>query len=169
MSETDASDDTGEIRPGDLVILPYARVREQLGCGEEVGLVLEDRRHVLKCFLPEMGRVFWLERGVLERIEPGRLAADPWIERLHRVGRLVHVDLIDLQDGSLRAGVVHLYSRGMRWEDAEAAREILGDAVQALWIEPANMRRVRLRIEMRGAPSRLDGDDLDGDEYVDPA
>jgi hypothetical protein len=151
-----------ELGPGDLVIVPFPRAREQIGCGEEVGLVLEDRRHVLKVWLPEMGRIFWLERRVLERVEAGRLVVDPWVERLHRVGRLVHLDLIDLQDGTPDQGVVHVYSRGMRFEDALEARRILGDAVRSLWIEPANMRRVRLRIEMHGAPERED--DWDPDE-----
>ncbi|MCB9828449.1 MAG: hypothetical protein H6806_01625 [Planctomycetes bacterium] len=154
-----------EVTAGDLVIIPYANAREQIGCGEEVGWVLEDRRHVLKVLLPEMGRVFWLERGVLERVEAGRLATDPLVERLHRLARLVNVDLVDLQDGTLEAGIVHLYSRGMRWEQAEEARAILGDAIQALWIEPANMRRLRLRIEMRGATPRDDVEDPDLPEF----
>ena len=77
----------------------------------------------------------------------------------------MNVDLVDLQDGTLEAGIVHLYSRGMRWEQAEEARAILGDAIQALWIEPANMRRLRLRIEMRGATPRDDVEDPDLPEF----
>lgn len=138
---------------GDLVIVPYARVRAQLGCSEEVGLVLEDRPHVVKVYWPAMDRMFWLERDVLERIEHGRLPLHPLVDRLHLMGQLVELELIEIYDGTLKNGVVHLYGRGMAWEQALAARTLLGDAVAAVSIEPANMRRLRWRIEWGSTPS----------------
>ena len=136
------------LQPGDLAIIPYPRVREQLGCGEEVGLVLEDRRHVVKVYLPVMDRVFWLEYGVLQRVPVDRLPLDPLVEALHRAGALIHVDEIEIFDGTMRNGIVHLYSRGAPWPAFVKAREHLGGQVTEAHIEPANMRHLRLRLTL---------------------
>src|SRR5947207_11928454 len=72
---------------GDLAVLPVPRVRGRVGCGERVGVVLEDRRNVVKVFFPEIDRAFWVERADVLSVEEGRLPAAPLAVRLHRVCR----------------------------------------------------------------------------------
>ena len=157
--------DADDIQPGDLVIVPYPRVREQIGCDAEVGLVLEDRRHVLKVYWPGLDRVFWVERTSLHVVPLDRLPVDPLIASIHRAGQLAHVDLIELYDGTMRNGTVFIFSRGLRAEHVEPIRELLGGHRARIRIEPANMRRLRIRIDLRNEDGSLPEDE--GDAFAE--
>lgn len=141
------SDDGPDV--GDLVIVPYPSARERIGCGTEVGLALEDRRHVLKVFFPEMARMFWLERAQLESVPLGRLPAHATIERLHQTAQHAHADLIEFYDGDDREGLVYVFSRGVDVGDVEAVRALWSDDLRQFRIVPANMRNVRLELSLR--------------------
>ena len=137
---------------GDLVIVPYPAARERIGCGAEVGLALEDRRHVIKVYFPEMNRVFWLERDQLESVAPGRLPADPIIERLHETAQHTKADLVEFFDGDEREGVVYVFSRGLDTDDIASVRALWGEDLVRLRIMPANMRLMRLELTLKNVP-----------------
>jgi hypothetical protein len=148
--EEDGGDPTreeeSEVRVGDLVVVPYARAREQVGCGTEVGVVVEDRRSVMKVLFPGIDRTFWLDRNLLRSVETGRLPTHPWAERLHRIASLVGVDLIEEYDTTGGAAVFHVFVRGMDLGDLVRLREALGADVDRFRVEPGGMRRLRLNV-----------------------
>jgi hypothetical protein len=153
----DEEEDVGEtspeaaagVRVGDLVVVPYARAREQVGCGTEVGIVVEDRRSVVKVQFPGIDRTFWLERDLLRSVPMGRLRTHPTAERLHRIARLAQVDLIEEHDTTARLAVYHVFVRGMEWTELVRLREHLGDEVERFRVEPGGMRRLRLNVAFR--------------------
>ena len=137
---------------GDLVIVPYPSARERLGCGAEVGLALEDRRHVMKVYFPEMDRVFWLEHEQLESVPLGRLPADRVVERLHQTAQHANADQIEFYDGDDREGVVYVFSRGLEVDGLEAVRGLWDEDLVRLRIVPANMRLMRLELTLKNVP-----------------
>lgn len=137
---------------GDLVIVPYPSARERLGCGTEVGLALEDRRHVMKVYFPEMDRAFWLEREQLESVPLGRLPTERVVERLHRTAQQVDADQIEFYDGDDRQGVVYVFSRGLESGDVDAVRTLWAEDLVRLRIVPANMRLMRVELTLKNVP-----------------
>ncbi len=91
-----AGDEGAEV--GDLVVLPVARIRAQVGCGERVGIVLEDRRNVVKVFFPEIERAFWVDRDVVLAVPEDRLPVAPLARRLHRISRELNAVAIEIYE-----------------------------------------------------------------------
>src|SRR5262245_21489933 len=106
---------------GDLVVLPIPRVRAQVGCGERVGVVIEDRRNVVKDLFPEIDRAFWIDRDHVLPVAEGRLPAHPLALRLHRLCRRLNVVAVEVYDREGDADVFHLFTRGTTLDAIEAA------------------------------------------------
>ena len=147
--DASAAAEPGEAGVGDLAVVPSAVLREQLGCGTEPGIVVEDRRHLLKVFFPGMDRTFWLERDRVRSVPLGRLAAHPLAERLHRLSVLLGADLIEIYDQTGDTAVFHIGFRGTDLEGLHRVRDLLGEDLRRLRIEPGSMRRVRLNVAFR--------------------
>jgi hypothetical protein len=147
--EADGSAEEGETHVGDLAVVPSATLREQLGCGTEPGLVVEDRRHLLKVFFPGMDRTFWLERERVRSVVLGRLPVHPLAERLHRLSALLGADLIEIYDQTGDTAVFHIGFRGTDLEGLHRVRDLLGADLRRLRIEPGSMRRVKLNVAFR--------------------
>lgn len=143
-----------EVQVGDIAIVPYARLREQLGCGAQAGIVVEDRRHLLKVFFPAMDRTFWLDRDRVRSVPLGRLSVHPLVERLHRLTGLLGADLIEIYDQVGDTAVFHIGFRGTDVEGLERVRSLLGDDLRRLRIEPGSMRRVKLNVAFRVPAAR---------------
>src|SRR5688572_20551343 len=111
---------------GDLVVLPVPRIRAQVGCGERVGVVLEDRRNVVKVLFPDIDRAFWIDYQHVLSIPEERLPAHPLAVRLHRLCRLLGVVTIEVYEREGDAEVFHLFTRGTTLEALDAARDFLG-------------------------------------------
>jgi hypothetical protein len=139
----------GETHVGDLAVVPSATLREQLGCGTEAGIVVEDRRHLLKVFFPRMDRTFWLERDRVRSVALGRIPAHPLAERLHRLSVLLGADLIEIYDQAGDVAVFHIGFRGTDLDGLHKVKELLGDDLRRLRIEPGSMRRVKLNVAFR--------------------
>ena len=150
VAGADASED---VKVGDIAIVPFARLREQLGCGAEAGIVIEDRRHLVKLFFPGMDRVFWLEHERVRSVPLGRLDVHPLVERLHRLSVLLGADLIEVYDQAGDVAVYHIGFRGTDLDGLHAVRDLLGDDLRRLRIEPGSMRRVKLNVAFR-VPTR---------------
>ena len=135
-----------EVRAGEIAIVPYPRVREQLGCGEEGGLVLEDRRSVVKVWFAGIDRSFWIERDRLEVVPCDRLRLHPLVERLHRIARLVGAEEIDFYDEKDGVGVFHVFSRGTDLDALLRVRDLLGEDLRHLRLDPGSVRRTRLTL-----------------------
>ena len=133
---------------GDLVIVPVPEARARIGCDAEVGLALEDRRHVIKVFFPGMDRVFWLERDALQAVPDGRLPTDDTVSRLHRTAQRVQADQIEFYDGEDDQSLIYVFSRGVHATDVDAVRALWGDALRTLRVVPANMRVLRLELTL---------------------
>ena len=123
--EPPAPDDGGPA-VGDLAILPVRRVREAVGCGERVGVVLEDRRNVVKVFFPDIDRAFWIDRGDVLSVAEGRLEAPALAVRLHRLCRALDAVAVEVYDREEDADVFHVFTRGTTLDRLLAARELLG-------------------------------------------
>jgi hypothetical protein len=151
--EDDGLEETGDGGPavGDLVVIPVPRIRAQVGCGERVGVVLEDRRHVVKVFFPEIDRAFWVERAAVASVAEGRLPAAPLAVRLHRVASLLSAVAIEVYDREGDADVFHVYSRGTDLEALLRVREYLGPDLRRVSIEPGGVRRARVTVVFRTA------------------
>jgi hypothetical protein len=138
-----------EAQVGDIAIVPFPRLREQLGCGAEAGIVVEDRRHLVKLFFPGMDRAFWLEHERVRSVPLGRLAVHPIVDRLHRLSVLLGADLIEVFDQVGDTAVFHIGFRGTDLDGLHAVRDLLGADLRRLRIEPGSMRRVKLNIAFR--------------------
>ncbi len=134
---------------GDLVVIPVPRVRVQVGCGERVGVVLEDRRHAVKAFFPDIDRAFWLDREKLLAVAQGRLPAHPLATRIHRACRLLDAALVEIYDREGDAEVLHVYTRGTDLDAVLAVREMLGADFRRLSIDPGGVRRARITLVFR--------------------
>jgi hypothetical protein len=138
-----------DVKVGDIAIVPFARLREQLGCGAEAGIVVEDRRHLVKLFFPGMDRVFWLEHERVRSVPLGRLPVHPLVERLHRLSVLLGVDLIEIYDQVGDVAVYHIGFRGTDLDGLHAVRDLLGEDLVRMRVEPGSMRRVKLNVAFR--------------------
>lgn len=138
-----------DVKVGDIAIVPFARLREQLGCGAEAGIVVEDRRHLVKLFFPGMDRVFWLEHERVRSVPLGRLPVHPLVERLHRLSVLLGADLIEIYDQVGDVAVYHIGFRGTDLDGLHAVRDLLGDDLKRMRVEPGSMRRVKLNVAFR--------------------
>jgi hypothetical protein len=144
--EIDEGPEAADVRAGEIAVVPYPRVREQIGCGEEGGLVLEDRRSVVKVWFAGIDRSFWIERERLEVVPGDRLPLHPLVERLHRIARLVGAEEIDFYDEKDGVGVFHVYSRGIDLDVLLQVRALLGADLQHLRVDPGSIRRTRLTL-----------------------
>lgn len=114
-----------------------------------MGVVLEDRRNVVKVLFPEIDRTFWVDREDVLAVEPGRLPTHPLALRLHRVARRVAAVAIEVYDVEGDADVFHVYTRGTTLEDLEALRADLAHDFRRLGIDPGGVRRARLTLAFR--------------------
>ncbi len=140
---------SADVKVGDIAIIPFARLREQLGCGAEAGIIVEDRRHLVKLFFPGMDRVFWLEHERVRSVPLGRLPVHPLVDRLHRLSVLLGADLIEIYDQAGDVAVYHIGFRGTDLDGLHAVRDLLGDDLRRMRIEPGSMRRVKLNLAFR--------------------
>jgi hypothetical protein len=149
--EDDGREDAGEVGAavGDLVVIPVARIRAQVGCGERVGLVLEDRRNVVKVFFPEIERAFWVDRDTVLAIPEDRLPVSPLAMRLHRIARDLNAVAIEIYERSGDADVFHVYTRGTDLAALDRVRDALGADFRRLAVEPGGVRRARLTLVFR--------------------
>jgi hypothetical protein len=152
-AEDDGLEESGEGGPsvGDLVVIPVPRLRAQVGCGERVGVVLEDRRNVVKVFFPEIDRAFWIERTAVAAVAEGRLPASPLATRLHRIAAALGAVAIEVYDREGDADVFHVYSRGTDLDGLLRVRELLGSDLRRVAIEPGGVRRARVTVVFRTA------------------
>jgi hypothetical protein len=134
---------------GDVVVVPYARVREQIGCGERAGVVLEDRRNVLKAFFPDIDRAFWLDRAHLVAVPDGRLPLHPLAARLHEACKTLAAEHVEIYDREGDADVFHLFTRGTDLRALEAVRASLGADLRRIGIDPGGVRRARITLVFR--------------------
>jgi len=141
----DRPDDEGP-SVGDLAILPVPRVRAQVGCGERVGIVVEDRRNVVKVFFPEIDRAFWIDRVHVTSVEEGRLPTAPLAATLHRICRLLSAVAVEIYEREGDADVFHVYTRGTTLEAVLAVRDLLGERFRRVGIDPGGVRRTRLTL-----------------------
>jgi hypothetical protein len=143
----------GGVEVGDLVVIPVPRVRAQIGCGERVGVVLEDRRSVVKVFFPEIDRTFWIERDEVLPIPPGRLPSAPLATRLHRIAKELNAVAVEIYDRVGDADAFHVYTRGTDLPALQRVRETLGDDFRRLDVDPGGVRRARLTLVFRTTPA----------------
>lgn len=139
---------------GDLVILPVPRVRAQVGCGERVGVVLEDRRNVVKILFPEIDRAFWIDRDDVLSVPEDRLPVHPLALRLHRLCRLLNAVAVEVYDREGDADVFYVFTRGTTLEALESARQLLGPDFRRLGVDPGGVRRARLTLVFRTDAAR---------------
>jgi broad specificity phosphatase PhoE len=116
-----------------------------------VGVVLEDRRNVVKVYFPEIDRAFWLEREYVTGVAEGRLPTAPLAERLHRICRRVEAVAVEIYDREGEADVFHVFTRGTTLEALVEVRESLGADFRRLDLEPGGVRRARLTLVFRTA------------------
>jgi len=147
LSQEDAASSVG-----DLVILPVPRVRAQVGCGERVGVVLEDRRNVVKILFPEIDRAFWIDRDDALAVAADRLPVHPLARRLHQLCRILNAVAVEVYDREGDADVFYLFTRGTSMEALEDARRVLGSDFRRLGIDPGGVRRARLTLVFRTEP-----------------
>lgn len=154
----DPSLDPGGVPPddegaavGDLAILPVPRVREAVGCGERVGVVVEDRRNVVKVFFPDIDRAFWIDRAEVMPVAEGRLETPPLALRLHRVCRALEAVAVEIYDREGDADVFHVFTRGTTLESLLRVRDLLGPDLRRVGIDPGGVRRARVTLVFRTA------------------
>ena len=150
--ESGPPDDPGAA-VGDLVVLPVPRIRASVGCGERVGIVIEDRRNVVKVFFPEIDRAFWVDRGDVLSVPEGRLPAAPLALRLHRTCRALSAVAVEIYDREGDADVFHVFTRGTTIEALDGLRGWLGPDFRRMTIDPGGVRRTRITLAFRTAPS----------------
>ena len=139
------------VEVGDLVILPYAHRREQHGLPAEVGLAFEDRRNVIRVYFASLDRTFWLDVNHLQSVEAERLPVDADVLLIHHLAKQVHADLIDLYDQSPTATTWFIFSQGGALDAFATIPARVGPRLRACYVEPASMRRLRVRIELTRA------------------
>ena len=122
------------------------RIREQIGCGKRVGLVVEDRRNVVKVYFPEIERAFWIDRAGVLAVDEARLPVAPLALRLHRVCRELHAAAVEIYDREGDADVFYVYSRGTTLDALERVRASLGQDFRRLAVDPGGVRRARLTL-----------------------
>lgn len=149
VEDSPLSDEEGGVSVGDLVVLPVPRVREQVGCGERVGVVLEDRRNVVKVLFPEIDRAFWIDRDHVLSVPEGRLPTAPLALRLHRLCRLLSAVGVEVYEPEGDADVFHVFTRGTTLEALEGARRLLGPDFRRMGVDPGGVRRARLTVVFR--------------------
>jgi len=120
-----------------------------VGCGERVGVVLEDRRNVVKVLFPEIDRAFWIDRSHVLSVPEGRLPAHPLATRLHRLCRRLDAVAVEVYDREGDADVFHLFTRGTTLDAIEAARAELGSDFRRAGLDPGGVRRARLTLVFR--------------------
>jgi hypothetical protein len=143
------SDEEGGLGVGDLVVLPIPRIRAQIGCGERVGVVLEDRRNVVKVLFPDIDRAFWIDRAHVLSVGSDRLPVHPLALRLHRLCRLLAGVAVEVYDREGDADVFYVFTRGTSLEAIEAARALLGADFRRMGVDPGGVRRARLTVVFR--------------------
>lgn len=143
------SEEEGGAQVGDLVILPVPRVRMQVGCGERVGVVVEDRRNVVKVFFTTLDRTFWIDRLQVLSVPEDRLPVDLLARRLHRLCRLLGAVHVEIYDREGDADVFHLFTRGTSLEALEGARQSLGADFRRAGIDPGGVRKARITLVFR--------------------
>jgi hypothetical protein len=143
----------GEPRAGEIAVIPYPRIRAQLGCGEEAGILLEDRRSVVKVYFAGMDRSYWVDRDRIEVIPAERLSLAPLIDLLHRVARLVGAVQIDFYDERDGVGMFHIFARGLDLDALLAVRDLLGPRLRHLRIDPGSIRKTRLTLAFTLSPA----------------
>jgi hypothetical protein len=141
--------DEGGVRVGDLAVLPVPRVRAQVGCGERVGVVLEDRRNVVKVFFPEIDRAFWVERRDVLAVPEGRLPTAALAIRLHRVCRALSAVAVEIYDREGDADVFYVFSRGTTLDALNEVKASLGQDYRRLGVDPGGVRRTRITLVFR--------------------
>lgn len=151
-STTDDPQEAGGPSVGDLVVIPVARVREQVGCGEHAGVVIEDRRNVVKAFFPDIDRAFWLDRDKVLVIDEQRLPLHPLTRRLHRISAALGVELVEIYDREGDAEIFHLYTRGTDLAALDGVRALLGADFRRMGIDPGGVRRARVTLVFRTSP-----------------
>ena len=149
--EPEAPDDAdGEgVGVGDLVVIPYPRVRAQVGCGERAGVVLEGRRGALKAFFPDIDRAFWLDREKVTSVEEGRLPLHPLARRLHRICRTLDAARVEFYDREGDADVFHVFTRGTTLDAILAVRDALGADLRRVGIDPGGVKKARVTLVFR--------------------
>jgi hypothetical protein len=140
-------------RVGDVAVIPFPRVREQVGLGAEAGILMEDRRSVVRVLFPGMDRTFWLERDRVRAVPVDRLPVHPLVERLHRIARLVSAEVIEHYEQRGDVGVFHVYCGALEATDLLRVPELLGADLVRFRVEPGGARRLRLHVAFR-LPSR---------------
>ena len=138
---------------GDVAVVPYARVREQIGCGERAGVVIEDRRNVVKVFFPDIDRAFWLDRSHLVAVLENRLPLHPLALRLHRACRALRAEHVEISEREGDADVFHLYTRGTDLRALDEVRALLGSDLRRIGVDPGGVRRARVSLVFRTAAS----------------
>ncbi len=131
---------------GDIVIIPYPRVREQLNCPAEAGLLMEDRRNIVRLFFPTSDQSFWLDREKVEAVPLGRLNTHPLVDRVHRIANIVDVVLLELVSWNEDEVAVHVFSPAMSLDDLLAIRALIGGKLRDFQVEAGSVRRVKLLV-----------------------
>ena len=139
----------GGVAVGDLVVVPVPRVREQVGCGERVGIVLEDRRHAVKAYFPDIDRAFWLDREKLLAVAEGRLPAHPLAVRLHRICASLDAAMVEIYEREGDADVFHVFTRGTDLDAILHVRDLLGADFRRAGVDPGGVRRARITLVFR--------------------
>lgn len=143
MSTTpDPSDNEPQI--GAVTIVPFERVRAQIGCAEEAGILMEDRRNVVRVFFPNTDRTFWLDRDKVASIPLGRLPVHPLVETLHRIATRVDAVLIEEQERGDAANAYNVYTPAVTLPDLQYVHDLLGEQLVELTIAAGSVRRVKL-------------------------
>lgn len=131
---------------GAVTIVPFERVRAQIGCAEEAGVLMEDRRSVVRVFFPNTDRTFWLDRDKVASIPLERLPVHPLVETLHRIALRVGAVLIEEQE---RGGATHaynVYTPAVTLPDVQYVHDFLGERLVELTIAAGSVRRVKLAL-----------------------
>lgn len=146
---SEAREDLREPDVGDVAIVPYPRVRAQIGCAEEAGILMEDRRNVLRVFFPGTDRSFWLDRDKVAAVDPDQVALHPLVDRLHRIARRIDAVLIEEQEAEAGEEAYNVYAASMTLPDLLYVRDLLGDELVELGIAAGSVRRVKLVLRFR--------------------
>lgn len=140
MNETE----TAAPEVGDVTIVPFPRVREQIGCAEEAGILMEDRRNVVRVFFPGTDRTFWLDRDKIAAVSLDRLPVHEVVETLHHIARRVEAVLIEEQEQAGAAHAYNVYAPSVTLPDLEFVRDLLGARMEEMTIAAGSVRRVKL-------------------------
>jgi hypothetical protein len=134
------------------VVIPYPRVRAQVGSGERAGVVLEERRGAVKAFFPDIDRAFWLDRDKLLAVAEDRLPLHPLARRLHRICRALSAAAVEVYDRVGDADVFHVFTRGTTLDALLRVREELGADFRGLSVDPGGVKKARITLAFRTAP-----------------